>query len=296
MNDLSIVCFLSVARTLNFALTAEELYTTQQAVSRNIQNLEKELGFTLFHRHYHTVRLTHAGEEFYKAFSEYSQSLATYSRIVEDDASIETLRIGWTKWSGLPPELSLKMKGFVKQYPNTIKIRTLEISDCAVYESLRTGEVEVAIIPRYLAGNFDDDFIVLPVAEIPLYIVIESDHPLITLPSIANVLLTLTHITSYAGEPDENAVKQRVYREYERLDYFPKSVDVLPNLESVFTEVLMGNGVTFSPANRFSECDNLAMLPLPRTATISTVRLRRNEDKHVLAFEKYLMDKRVDIE
>lgn len=50
MNELSVLCFLSVTDTHSFSNTARELKITQQAVSRHIQTLEEELGFPLLIR------------------------------------------------------------------------------------------------------------------------------------------------------------------------------------------------------------------------------------------------------
>ena len=61
MNTFQLMCFLTVAETLNFARTAERLNVTQPAVTHQIRSLEKELGERLFIRDTHSVELTHAG-------------------------------------------------------------------------------------------------------------------------------------------------------------------------------------------------------------------------------------------
>ena len=55
--------FDAVARHLNFRQAAEELATSQPAVSRQIQSLEDELGLSLFTRHTRSVELTQAGSK-----------------------------------------------------------------------------------------------------------------------------------------------------------------------------------------------------------------------------------------
>ena len=54
-------CFLYLSDTLNFARTAEELYISQPAVSREIKALEEEINVTLFTRTKRNVELTPAG-------------------------------------------------------------------------------------------------------------------------------------------------------------------------------------------------------------------------------------------
>lgn len=60
----SLEVFLSVAETLNFTRTAEQLHLSVSAVSRTIQRHEESLGQPLFQRDRRHVRLTTAGREF----------------------------------------------------------------------------------------------------------------------------------------------------------------------------------------------------------------------------------------
>lgn len=61
MNTQQIQYFLSAARRLSFTAAAEEFYTSQPTVSRQIRLLEEELGFPLFQRDRQNVRLTPGG-------------------------------------------------------------------------------------------------------------------------------------------------------------------------------------------------------------------------------------------
>jgi DNA-binding transcriptional LysR family regulator len=55
-------CFVAVAEELNFSAAARRLYVSQQALSRVVQQLERELGTTLLERTTRSVRLTPAGQ------------------------------------------------------------------------------------------------------------------------------------------------------------------------------------------------------------------------------------------
>jgi DNA-binding transcriptional LysR family regulator len=56
--------FLTVARTLNFTKAAEELHMAQPPLSRQIRELEEELGVALFERRGKRVFLSSAGQVF----------------------------------------------------------------------------------------------------------------------------------------------------------------------------------------------------------------------------------------
>jgi DNA-binding transcriptional LysR family regulator len=56
--------FISVCEHMSFTKAARELCLTQSAISQQIQNLESELGFGLFDRDGHSIKLTSGGRRF----------------------------------------------------------------------------------------------------------------------------------------------------------------------------------------------------------------------------------------
>ncbi|MGD9952471.1 MAG: transcriptional regulator GcvA [Burkholderiales bacterium] len=66
--------FEAAARLLSFTRAGEELHLTQSAVSRQIQELEGQLGVPLFERRHRALALTDAGQQLYPAAA---QVLAT---------------------------------------------------------------------------------------------------------------------------------------------------------------------------------------------------------------------------
>src|SRR6218665_435602 len=59
--------FAVAARTLSFTRAGAELALTQSAVSRQIQQMEEDLGVALFERRHRALVLTPAGETMYRA-------------------------------------------------------------------------------------------------------------------------------------------------------------------------------------------------------------------------------------
>src|SRR2546423_14959840 len=59
--------FEAAARHLSFTKAGDELFLTQSAVSRQIKELEDQLGVPLFHRRHRALVLTEAGQQFYAA-------------------------------------------------------------------------------------------------------------------------------------------------------------------------------------------------------------------------------------
>lgn len=61
MNTTQIKCFISLTKTNNFTRTAQEMFMSESSISKNIKNLEDELGFKLITRQ-HGVSLTLQGK------------------------------------------------------------------------------------------------------------------------------------------------------------------------------------------------------------------------------------------
>lgn len=82
MTTFQIKCFLAAARHLNFTKGSNEMFISQSSLSRNISNLEKEIGMPLFVRTKKYVRLTPAGAVLFEEF----QKLLTASEIALEKA------------------------------------------------------------------------------------------------------------------------------------------------------------------------------------------------------------------
>jgi LysR family transcriptional regulator, glycine cleavage system transcriptional activator len=62
-----LLAFEAAARNLSFTRAGEELFITQSAVSRQVQQLEAHLGVKLFERRTRALLLTQPGQIFYRA-------------------------------------------------------------------------------------------------------------------------------------------------------------------------------------------------------------------------------------
>ena len=101
LNFQQIECLVTVSQTLNFSAAATRLHLSQPAVSKNIKQLETELGIELFKRNQHDVSLTAAGVEFSKQMT--NILILTEQAIIDSheisDQENQSLTIGYTNAS-----------------------------------------------------------------------------------------------------------------------------------------------------------------------------------------------------
>lgn len=90
--------FIAVADTLNFSRAAESVYLSQSALSRQIMDLEREVGLPLFRRSTRQVELTDAGRALQRSakelISRWEKMLPEVRNQVAEEARALTLTIG----------------------------------------------------------------------------------------------------------------------------------------------------------------------------------------------------------
>ena len=70
MTLLQLQYFIAVVETGNFTHAARQVYTSQPTISRQVQMLEDELGYSLFNRNSKPLRLTEPGQILYEGMKE----------------------------------------------------------------------------------------------------------------------------------------------------------------------------------------------------------------------------------
>ena len=143
-----LVGFESAARHLSFTKAGEELYLTQSAVSRQIKELEDQLGVALFQRRHRALALTEAGHQFYAAAA---QALATM-RAATDRLRAQTGRKALavtTTHSFAALWLIPRLAGFTRDHPGvdvriTADIKMQDLERDGLDLALRHGPASLA--------------------------------------------------------------------------------------------------------------------------------------------------------
>ena len=141
--------FEAAARRLSFTRAGEELHLTQSAVSRQMQELEAQLGAQLFERRHRALALTEAGQQYYAAAA---QVLATM-RAATDRLRAQTGRHALavtTTHSFAALWLIPRLAGFTRAHPG-VDVRIA--ADTRVQDLERDGlDVAIRHGPASLAG------------------------------------------------------------------------------------------------------------------------------------------------
>jgi DNA-binding transcriptional LysR family regulator len=138
--------FIAVARFLHFTRAAEALHIAQPALSRNIREIEEELGVELFLRTHKRVTLTDAGQAFLAEAERTLQQLENATVTAQRAARGELGRLvmGYSATAGIVavPEL---VSAFRQRYPSSTIVLS-EMSPERLETALRKGDVDVALV------------------------------------------------------------------------------------------------------------------------------------------------------
>lgn len=156
LNEIKIRYFLELAKTLSFTRAANNLFITQQTLSKQISNMEDDLGFPLFERTTKSVRLTKSGQDLYHFFSEGTAELERLTRF----GRFSHLNLGVGFLSGMSI-VSLRDRVLVPAGNNLTPYNTflhaLNSLD-QMWEALSTDQIGLGFFPEGVLGTVSPNF------------------------------------------------------------------------------------------------------------------------------------------
>jgi len=237
--------FIGVAEEENVSRAALKLHVSQPALSRQIRDLEEELGFLLLERSAKSVRLTEAGRAFLteaRAVLQRTEDAVKAARAIATGGRGE-LHVGYAPSLTariLPPTL----RAFQAELPN-VRVRLHDLSTEEMLAGLREGKLQIAFVvrltPALLRGlRFEE------LARDSICLAVAPKHPLagrrtVTLAEVAREPLVTYSRKDY---PDAH---ENLAAMFAAIKSKPRIAEEHDSVSSLIAAVEAGNGVAIAP-------------------------------------------------
>ena len=138
--------FLALAEDLHFRKAAERLFISQPGLSRQIKQMEENLGITLFERHNRKVELTIAGKYLHNELKNNFnrlENIIAYTKLLSDgiDGNLKLGYVG-SAMQKVIPELLIQ---FRNKYPN-VHFSLNEMENNKQIQSLLNQEIDIGFV------------------------------------------------------------------------------------------------------------------------------------------------------
>jgi DNA-binding transcriptional LysR family regulator len=150
MDTHQLTCFLTLAEELHFGRAAGRLHMSQPPLSRMIQQLEQQLGVSLFERTKRKVLLTPAGETLVYDARQIVMQLDTIKKRFRylTQGQSGTLKIGYVG-ATMHSQLPMLLSSFAKKFPS-VQFHFEEQPNHALLHGLNQGTLDIAFVRTWL--------------------------------------------------------------------------------------------------------------------------------------------------
>ena len=147
--------FVAVAEEQNVSLAAKRLHVSRPPLSRQIRDLETEMGFALFKRSTKAIRLTEAGKvllfEARAVLQRVEDAVALTKSVANQKRS--QVRVGYT----VPPAVEIlprALRAFQRTNPR-VSVDLRMMSEQKMLRGLRSGDLDVCLTACVLLEDFE---------------------------------------------------------------------------------------------------------------------------------------------
>ena len=170
--------FVMAAEEGNISRASERLNVSQPAVSRQIKDLEEELGVQLFTREPNGMRLTEAGTAALAHAREVlrqSNSMVDAMKTLASRRKARSIKVGFLP-TALPGLLTNALRTFNNRHKEFC-VQICEMSPTQQEEALRNGEIDLGLIGE-ACPEIKRDFHIDTIRRTEVAVIVPDDHPL----------------------------------------------------------------------------------------------------------------------
>jgi LysR family cys regulon transcriptional activator len=261
----------TVRRNFNLTEVANALFTSQPGVSKNIKDLEDELGVELFvRRGKRLLGLTDPGKELLDTVEHILRDAQNLRRIADQFAAREegslTIATTHTQARYALPEV---IKTFKARYPK-VHLALQQCSPREIAEALVAGEADIGIATEGLASV--PELITIPCYSWSHAVIVPTDHPLAAQPQPAlEAIAEYPIVTYHEGYTGRAHIDDAFAGAGLTVDVVLSAMDA--DVIKTYVEVGLGIGIIASMAFNPAKDRGLVRIPGDHLFPANTTRL-----------------------
>jgi LysR family transcriptional regulator, benzoate and cis,cis-muconate-responsive activator of ben and cat genes len=238
--------FVAAADEENVSRAALKLHVSQPGISRQIHDLEEEIGFQLFERSAKSLRLTHAGKIFLdeaRAVLQRADEAVKKARAAIGDARGE-IHVGYAP-SLTVQILPLTLRAFQEKFPK-VRVALHDLSTEEMLDQLRNGKLQVALTVR-LGRNAMRGLDSVELARYPMRVAVAHKNPLSKLKSVSLAQVADEPLIAYqrADYPEYHAMLDKLFATVGRK---PRIAEEHDGVSGIVLAVESGGGFALMPS------------------------------------------------
>src|SRR5437879_3303904 len=278
--------FVAVAEMENVSRAALKLHVSQPALSRQIRDLEDELGFSLLERTAKSVRLTDAGRAFLdnaRALLQNADDAVTKARAVASAEPTE-LHIGYspTPTAEILPKI---LRAFQRKMPN-VHVKLHDWSHNAILDGIRDGRLQLGLIVPPTKASALHDLRYEELLRQRVCVAVAPQHPFARRRAIP--------LTEVAAEPLVGLTREDYPNYYDYLSIIfskvkqkPRVIEEHDSMSGVMSAVEAGTGVAVTVDFGYSFGNRVKFLHLTPEPKPFSVGIVARKGKLSPAAEKF---------
>lgn len=259
---LQIDYFIAVAKYLNFSEAARRVYTSQPSLSRQILQMEKELGVELFFRTKRNVRLTPAGTVLLNEIRGISEQIeSAFEKCIRPNlGENSSITIGCLEAMDTGRFLTQLIKGFKQEHPN-VEIILERHSFKVLREKLDKEQLDIIFTLSFEVDN-DPAIVWDTVYKQHTCLLMATNHPLAQIENLSLGDFKDETFVLLSRDESPNGY-DGIIAQCRKHGFTPRVVRQLPNIESLLLSVESGLGVAMVDQNiRMHHPENFKMYEL----------------------------------
>jgi DNA-binding transcriptional LysR family regulator len=232
--------FIAAAEEENITRAAARLHVSQPGLSRQIRDLEHELGFSLLTRNAKSVRLTAAGSVFLQEAS------AVIKRAEDAVKTARAVVEGGELHVGYAPSLTVgflpqTMRAFQSEMPR-VRVRLHDLSTEEMHTGLRSGKLQMAVIVQP-DGKPVRGLRFAELTRLQIRVALPQEHPLASQRSVTLEQLAREPMVFYSRKEYPEA-HRHLAAQFHRLGVKPRIVEEHDSVSSLITAIEAGSGIS----------------------------------------------------